>query len=620
MKQIIKYSLFLAALLFLSSCAKNEYFINEVVASPQGLLLDLAFDANGKAYDNSGNLPVKMFSGTQAFTLYNSYYQHYTARFNGTPAQTTGSGFYKIAYNSNQSFKRALADGFSIELLFNPGVLANSTLLSSFIDSKSEGFGVELDKTGEVKFYVATSDGLTTALSRQDTGHAIAVGKYYHVVAVWDYIAQEVRLYIDGTQRQIKSDKSKSLPAKGSILFPSSSAKQWLGLGGAPIDNNNYAGKTFNGEIVRAKIYDKILRGDEIFEMYNKSLYVGAPKQIQITQVAFRSPCKVAEGNRYYVYGDGFQAGDLLVFKSSNGADAFVMETEYNGTDGISAILPNELVSGQYQMCLRRGESEKLLGSVNLELSDTPDFLVNTKILAHRCVHGGNIPENSLAGLRKAREMGLYGAEFDVWVTQPEEGVDNGVVVVNHDKTYEGLSLEKSKYSQLSHLTLSNGESLPTLESFLQEAKSGDIHLTFEIKNHDNPDNSRRCADEILKLIEKYGYTREMFTVTSFNYENLLYLRSKAGVDKLHLAYHGEKSPDELAKDQIDGLAYAMTVFSAHPEWISRAHELKMSTTTWTPSTCEDFTTFLSMGIGTVTVNNVDGAVKYLGRTYLSAE
>ena len=51
MRQIIKYALFFAAILFVSSCDKNEHYINEVVASPQGILLDLAFDANDKAYE-----------------------------------------------------------------------------------------------------------------------------------------------------------------------------------------------------------------------------------------------------------------------------------------------------------------------------------------------------------------------------------------------------------------------------------------------------------------------------------------------------------------------------------------------------------------------------------------
>ena len=140
MRQIIKYALFFAAVLFVSSCDQNELFINEVVASPQGTLLDLAFDANGNAYDNSGNMSVTAFSGNQTFTKYNPHYLQYTAIFNGTAAATTGSGFYKIPYSSSESFKRAIADGFSIELLFRPGVLANSTILSSYVESKSAGF------------------------------------------------------------------------------------------------------------------------------------------------------------------------------------------------------------------------------------------------------------------------------------------------------------------------------------------------------------------------------------------------------------------------------------------------------------------------------------------------
>jgi glycerophosphoryl diester phosphodiesterase len=397
-------------------------------------------------------------------------------------------------------------------------------------------------------------------------------------------------------------------------------AKQWLGIGAASVDNDNYAGKTFNGEIVRARVYDKALYADEIKQMYHKSLYAGAPKQLAISKVSFRTPCKVAPGNRYHVYGEGFQSGDSLVFRYPEGEEAFRLETVFNGTDGVSAVLPATLDGGQYQMSVCRDSSEMLLGSVVLTLSDTPDLQVKTGILAHRCVHGNGIPENSLAGLRKTREMGLYGAEFDVWVTTPEEGVDDGVVVVNHDKSYEGKSMEKSTYSQIGHLTLSNGEKLPTLDSFLEEGKDGQVHLTFEIKRHSDPENSRRCADEVLKLIEKHGYTRDMFTITSFDYDNLLYLRSKVGKDKLHLAYHGSKSPDELAADGIDGLAYTMSVFTAHPEWIARAHELGMSTTTWTPSTVEDFTTFIGLEVGSVTVNNVEAAARYLGRPYLTAE
>lgn len=621
MKPIVRYTLLVASALLLSACDSDELFINEVVSSPQDVLLDVCFEPDGSAYDKTDSLEILKLSGSHAFTQYNPHFQHYTARFNGTAGNNAaGGGYYKIPYSEAEGFRRGISDGFSIELLFSPYSLANSSLISSFVDSKSEGFGLELDESGEIKFVVATSAGVTTALSRQDTGHAIAAGRYYHVVAVWDYNNEQVRLFIDGSQRQIDPDKHASLPAAGSLVLPASMAKQWLGIGAASVDNDNYAGKTFNGEIVRARVYDKALYADEIKQMYHKSLYAGAPKQLAISKVSFRTPCKVAPGNRYHVYGEGFQSGDSLVFRYPEGEEAFRLETVFNGTDGVSAVLPATLDGGQYQMSVCRDSSEMLLGSVVLTLSDTPDLQVKTGILAHRCVHGNGIPENSLAGLRKTREMGLYGAEFDVWVTTPEEGVDDGVVVVNHDKSYEGKSMEKSTYSQIGHLTLSNGEKLPTLDSFLEEGKDGQVHLTFEIKRHSDPENSRRCADEVLKLIEKHGYTRDMFTITSFDYDNLLYLRSKAGKDKLHLAYHGSKSPDELAADGIDGLAYTMSVFTAHPEWIARAHELGMSTTTWTPSTVEDFTTFIGLEVGSVTVNNVEAAAMYLGRPYLTAE
>jgi len=111
-----------------------------------------------------------------------------------------------------------------------------------------------------------------------------------------------------------------------------------------------------------------------------------------------------------------------------------------------------------------------------------------------------------------------------------------------------------------------------------------------------------------------------MFTVTSFNLETLKYLRSKVGKDKMRLAYHGEMSPEELDELGIDGIACAMKVLSEHPDWIRKAHDLGMTTTVWTPTSVEDLTTFIGLGVTSVTVNDVDLAEKCLNRVYLSAE
>ena len=626
MKGIIKYSLPVVAMLMLSSCDKNEHYINEVVSSPADLMLDVAFNPDGTAYDKTGTLEVVSSVGSQVSAQYNSFYERYSARFNGTPALgSTGSGYYKAFYSSNEGFKRGLADGFSFEVIFSPGILANSAILSTYTESLEEGFGLELRKEGELMFTLATKDGgVTAGLSRQDTGHAIAVGNYYHVVGVWDHLNSLMKLYINGTQHQIKSDKASSLPTGSDLLLPTAKGRQWVGVGAMPLENTNYAARTFNGEIVMARIYNKVLKSAEIKQMFYTLVYTGASKPLSISEIAFRTPCKVAHGNRYHIYGNGFAEGDSLLFVHRDSGCELRCEAVLNAAaDGVSVILPETLETGAYTMSVFRAEKSKILGTVAFEISATPDLEVKTGILAHRCVHGNGIPENSIAGLKETQRRGYFGAEFDVFITadsNSEDTEDDGEVVVCHDVTYGNLNLEKSPYSDVSALRLSNGEPFPTLDSFLKQGKDGGVHLTFEIKNHSSWDNTKRCADRVIKLIEANGYTKDMFTVTSFNLETLKYLRSKVGKDKMRLAYHGEMSPEELDNLGIDGIACAMKVLSEHPDWINTAHDLGMTTTVWTPGSVEDLTTFIGLGVTSVTVNNVDLAEKCLKRIYLSAE
>jgi len=626
MKGIIKYSLSLVALLILSSCDKNEHYINEVVSSPADLMLDVAFNADGTAYDRTGTLNVASFTGSQVSAQYNSFYERYSARFNGTAGLgSTGSGYYRASYASNDAFKRGLADGFSFEVIFSPGVLANSTILSTYTESLEEGFGLELRKEGELMFTLATKDGgVTTGLSRQDTGHAIAVGGYYHVVGVWDHLNSLMKLYINGNQHQIKSDKAASLPTGSDLLLPTAKARQWVGIGAMPLENANYAARTFNGEIVMAKIYNKVLKSNEIKQMFYTLVYTGAPKPLSISEIAFRTPCKVAHGNRYHVYGKGFAEGDSLLFTPKGGGNGLRCEAALNeSADGVSVVLPETLETGIYDLSVFRADKSKILGTVNFEISATPDLEVKTGILAHRCVHGNGIPENSIAGLKETQRRGYFGAEFDVFITadsNSEDAEDDGEVVVCHDVTYNDVNLETSPYSAVSALRLSNGEPFPTLDSFLKQGKEGGVHLTFEIKNHSSWENTKRCADRVIKLVADNGYTKDMFTVTSFNLETLKYLRSKVGKDNMRLAYHGEMSPEELDKLGIDGIACAMKVLSEHPDWVKKAHDLGMTTTVWTPDSVEDLTTFIGLGVTSVTVNDVALADKCLKRTYLSAE
>ena len=119
---------------------------------------------------------------------------------------------------------------------------------------------------------------------------------------------------------------------------------------------------------------------------------------------------------------------------------------------------------------------------------------------AHRGLHGGKIPENSLAAFRAATEAG-YGIELDVQLSK------DGEVVVFHDESLLRVtgcdaSLYSKTSSELSELALCDTEEkIPTLREVLSLV-DGRVPILVEIKSdHAVFDVCRKTA-EILD-----GYT-----------------------------------------------------------------------------------------------------------------
>ena len=103
----------------------------------------------------------------------------------------------------------------------------------------------------------------------------------------------------------------------------------------------------------------------------------------------------------------------------------------------------------------------------------------DTKIIAHRGAWKEfNLPENSIAALQKAIEIKAYGSEFDVRRTL------DGKLVVNHDPTHFGDTIELKTYAELNAKKLSNGEDLPLLEDYFKTGTASKHHtlLVCEIK------------------------------------------------------------------------------------------------------------------------------------------
>ncbi|MDR2809632.1 MAG: glycerophosphodiester phosphodiesterase [Tannerellaceae bacterium] len=222
-----------------------------------------------------------------------------------------------------------------------------------------------------------------------------------------------------------------------------------------------------------------------------------------------------------------------------------------------------------------------------------------TQIITHRGYWDKlGSAQNSLSSLENAIRMDAYGSELDVWITT------DGVLVLNHDETYQGVVIQTSSSEALAPLRLINGEPLPTLQQCLDVAKKQQkTKLIVEIKPHNSIENDVRATQETVKLIHENGMD-EWVDYISFSphvCKELIRLSPQHRVAYLN----GDKSPQELKAEGYWGLDYASDVLKEkHPEWIKEAKALGLTTNVWTVNQVEQMRYFISEGIDYITTDN----------------
>lgn len=102
------------------------------------------------------------------------------------------------------------------------------------------------------------------------------------------------------------------------------------------------------------------------------------------------------------------------------------------------------------------------------------------RLIAHRGLHGGGVPENSAAAFAAAREAGV-GAELDVRLTK------DGVPVIMHDRTLlrmcgKATPVGSLTRADLAALSLPDGSRVPTLREALDTIGDG-LPVVVEIKS-----------------------------------------------------------------------------------------------------------------------------------------
>ena len=226
-------------------------------------------------------------------------------------------------------------------------------------------------------------------------------------------------------------------------------------------------------------------------------------------------------------------------------------------------------------------------------------IMAQTKIVAHRGYWKTEpkTAQNSIQSLKNAQNLGVYGAEFDVHMT------NDGVLVVNHDNDINKVVIAEVDYKDLKKQKLSNGEKIPTLKEYLKAGKKNKAtRLIFEIKSAKSKELEDILVEKALKMVDLLNLEDQVDYISfSLNVcKTLKKLDPKTRVQYLS----GDLSPREIKNLGFDGIDYHYSVFlEKNPTWIKEAKELGLVTNAWTVNSKENFDKLVAQGIDWITTD-----------------
>lgn len=199
----------------------------------------------------------------------------------------------------------------------------------------------------------------------------------------------------------------------------------------------------------------------------------------------------------------------------------------------------------------------KLSSNFNLYIRES----MNTRIAAHRGV-ASLAPENTMAGIYKAAELGLSWIEIDTQLSA------DGVPVIIHDKTIDRCSNGKGAvadlhWSELQQLDVGSwfdtsfaNERLPSLRQVLNTCKPLTIQINLELKIHPGDDIKKLCA-QVAQVIEQSGFPSQRLLISSFSHQAMLQIKQLLPMVRRGQLW--EKIPDDW-QEQLQAIA----AYSAH--------------------------------------------------------
>ena len=244
------------------------------------------------------------------------------------------------------------------------------------------------------------------------------------------------------------------------------------------------------------------------------------------------------------------------------------------------------------------------------------DFLKvrNFESRAHIVSHRGywskeGAARNSRAALRNAIELKTYGAETDIWFTK-----DN-VLVVNHDPSIDGVTIQDSNYDAIKDKKLSNGETIPTFDDYLEILKESDYcKLIVEIKTHSSEARTIEAAMAAVDAIKAAGL-EDMAEYIAFDYATCKALAEKYPEYMVQFLCDNAsqvRTPAQLNSDGKISIDYNGAMLNANPRFIDDAHKLGLIVNVWTINSNEEIGEWINKGVDMITTDTPDVGMKYV--------
>ena len=527
----------------------------------------------------------------------------YFARFNNTPGNSTSSGYYKFTYSTVTQVRDALKGGYALETQFmldaEPDAAKEYCAFSAMADG---GTGILVSAESEggcITFVTNVSTSGRSNWIRCTSGVKPERGAYYHVLGRWDKEKGIAQIYVNG---ELKN----TVEAAGEMVLPRSVSYWWFGIGGDANDGN--AEKAWKGDIAKATIYSHALNEEELGIVF-RSAEMDLPRSdFRLDGVTFLESWNLRAGSRLAITGNGFEDGDRVRFESLE-YDTAVYETVTTvGQGRLTAELNGSPAPGKYRIVLARGNVSCPLGIMEFTYSGVTYSV--PKVIAHRGLHKNGASENSLASLRNACELGCYGSETDVYITT------DGRLVIHHDSTIGGRTIETSSYEELKEMTLGNGEKLPLLEDFLDCVKSyNGTKLIIEFKNT-NAARLAEAVDAVADMVTEKD-ADALVEYIGFDYDTCKSIaKKKPGAMVGYLG--GNLSPSVLFENGIRSIDYNFgTLLNTKRAWIEEAHGLGMVVNVWTPNNESDLLKCIAAGADCITTDNSDDLTNIINTYFL---